>query len=513
MKITWKNLSCLSAFALGVLASTTVASAQLASDINVNNFDDASENANWAKWWGSAATSDIAVDFTQDASNSPSSGALKLVANFDAAAFPGDNQFAYSGGLQPGSSSFTARVIDASAYDKLTFDLLWDTTNSPSSGGNFGGLDIGLATAGSGQVWLTNVTITADPGWHHLVIPIDPTLPGLTNVGGIVLKMWNADITGTATFWVDNVNLVASSVVAPPPTLDISRAITPGLNLYASNPNDQYQRQNIRLINNSGTSWVNAADPVSYSVAIANYPTQANFQTHIMLVPGTPGNESAPDWNEPNVIFFDIHNNGDGSGYAAFRYKTNAPNGNAMYYDGTGNPGTVGSSTMRGTWTVSFNQNTNVTLTAPDGTTTSFVIPDEAAALFAEPLNLYVGVQPNTLSNIGQGAVINQVAITNGSYAVVSDNFSQGLDSSVWQKVAADQNGIVPVPNDAVCWVNWTLPDSGFNLQSTPSLNGDPWTDLQLPVYQFNGKKHVAVTQSAVSGTNQNYFRLIKLVQ
>ena len=149
------------------------------------------------------------------------------------------------------------------------------------------------------QVWLTNVTVSADPGWHHFVIPIDPTSPALQTSEGSFSKMSAPAFNGTATFWVDNVNLLARSVEAPPPTLDVSRNITPGLNLYASNPNDQYQRQNIRLINSLGTSWVNAADPVSYSVGIADYPTQANFQTHIMLVPGTPGNESSPDWNSP----------------------------------------------------------------------------------------------------------------------------------------------------------------------------------------------------------------------
>ena len=74
MKITWKNLSCLSAFALGVLASTTVASAQLASDINVNNFDDPSESANWFKFWGSAASSDIVVDSTPGCEQQPLPG-------------------------------------------------------------------------------------------------------------------------------------------------------------------------------------------------------------------------------------------------------------------------------------------------------------------------------------------------------------------------------------------------------------------------------------------------------
>src|SRR4051812_14101773 len=243
MKITWKNLSCLSAFALGVLASTTVASAQLASDINVNNFDDPSESANWFKFWGSAASSDIVVDSTQDASNSPSPGALKLVANFDSTAYPTDNQFAFAGTFQKGSTWLGAHVVDATAYDRVTFDLLWDT-NSPSNGSDFGGLDVMLGRSDYSQVWLTNVTVSADPGWHHFVIPIDPTLPGLTNVGGIVLKMWAPAFNGTATFWVDNVNLLARSVEAPPPTLDVSRNITPGLNLYASNPNDQYQRQN-----------------------------------------------------------------------------------------------------------------------------------------------------------------------------------------------------------------------------------------------------------------------------
>lgn len=54
-----------------------------------------------------------------------------------------------------------------------------------------------------------------------------------------------------------------------------------------------------------------------------------------------------------------------------------------------------------GTWTVKFENNTSITLTTPSGTSTNFAMPTEAA-LFADPLYVYLGSQPNQLANIGQ---------------------------------------------------------------------------------------------------------------
>ena len=48
-----------------------------------------------------------------------------------------------------------------------------------------------------------------------------------------------------------------------------------------------------------------------------------------------------------------------------------------------------------GTWSVTFNNQTNVTLTAPHGQTTNFVFDPASAALFADPATVILGAQPN----------------------------------------------------------------------------------------------------------------------
>jgi len=54
-----------------------------------------------------------------------------------------------------------------------------------------------------------------------------------------------------------------------------------------------------------------------------------------------------------------------------------------------------------GTWALTFNNNTNVTLTAPDGTTKSLTIPDADAANFQGNLIAYFGVRPANEKRIG----------------------------------------------------------------------------------------------------------------
>ena len=108
---------------------------------------------------------------------------------------------------------------------------------------------------------------------------------------------------------------------------------------------------------------------MTYALTITNFPSGAaypGYQAHIFLVPGAsiPNYETAPDYTENNLIFLDIHQNPDGTAYGAFRYKTNQPNGNGMVY-GSGSLGYAGSSTVLGTWSLTFDQDTNITVLSP----------------------------------------------------------------------------------------------------------------------------------------------------
>jgi hypothetical protein len=251
-------------------------------------------------------------------------------------------------------------------------------------------------------------------------------------------------------------------------------------------------------------------------LTISEYPasTYSGFQTHLFLVPGSsiPNYETSVDWNEPHVIFLQIANNADGTAYAAFRYKTNQPNGNSMLF-GSGTIATVGSATPTGTWNLTFNPDGQITLTSPSGGTTNFALPTEAVSLFSGSLYAYFGVQPNNLSYIGQSATIQQIQIT-GVANPVSDSFTGSvLDANTWEKVAEDANGVIQVGQDATFWVNWTLPDKNFTLQYQDDLlNPLSWGPVTGAPMQIGDKRRLLINgvNQPLSQTGNMFFKLVK---
>jgi len=228
-------------------------------------------------------------------------------------------------------------------------------------------------------------------------------------------------------------------------------------------------------------------------------------------------NDTSIDWNAPNLVFVQIVNNADGTAAGRFMYKTNLPSGNSMLWNMEPTNGPVGTlaiidnPTALGTWTVTFNNNTDVTLTTPSGTSTNFAMPAEAAALFADPVYAYFGIQPNGSANIGQSATLSRIQIT-GVLTPLDDTFSgETLDTAKWQIVAADASGVVQVPPNSVYWLKWTAPALGYGLQSAPSLVPGSWTDPGLVnVVQIGSQKAVVVPSSSLPSATGGFFRLIK---
>lgn len=490
----------------GLLSAAGTATA--AEDITLNTFATADEAALWRKWWGAAGQT-YEFDATKDANGNPNSGALKATIQFNLAANGGDNQFAVL-------REFT--LTEGSKYTNLVFDLFWDPSSPQRPWGDFGGLEPGFRNQDFSQNWLPGYNVPTTPGWQHVVLPINPNAPKIDTINGVVLKMWSGASdwgqTGTATFWIDNVRLIAApEAPAGPTTLSIEKAKT-GLRSFASAAGAQYQRQNIRTAN-AAYSWIGAAGPVTYSLTVADYPggDYSGFQTHLFLVPGTglPNWLTAPDWNEPNVIFLQIGNNADGSAYASFMYKTNQPSGNSMYF-GPGTLASIGSPSPRGTWSLTFNSNTAVSLTSPSGASTNFTLPADAATLFSGPLSAYFGVQPNTLANIGQSATFSRLKIS-GVATPIDDTFATGFDGATWQVVADDVTGVVPVGSDVLFWLNWTLPDRGWTLQWAEDLENNFWNDIATSAPMNIGgirRSLVRTTDLPQSFFGNYYFRMIR---
>ena len=512
------------ATALVTTVALTLSADRLAAeeDLIMSVFPDEESAAAWTRWWG-AAPQTYEFDGQVNAGPDTTTGSLKATIEFDVAAYGGDNQFALQGAL--------SEPINAAKYTNLVFDIRWDPNSPKRPWGDYGNLEYGLRNGDFSQTQLGSTNIPGDvTGWMHIEAPINASLSKLDGVTGVYLKMWSGDPTwgqtGAAVFWLDNVIFLADTNTAPPPppTLSLAPAL-PGLQIFASAGGAQYQRQNIRTVE-SGYSWVGQSGPVTYSFTLKSYPdsSHSGFQTHMFLVPASsPPTESSPDWNQPNVVFLDIGNNNSGGAYATLRYKTNQPNGNSMYYNNNPDNGPVGvltsvnSATPVGTWTVTFAANNEVTLTAPDGTSSTVEFPADSAPLFADPLYAFFGVQPNQLSNIGQSVVIGQVQIS-GTVTPLNDNFagvppegggSNQLDPAVWQVVAQDPAGIVLVPEGSAWWAWWTLPATGYSLQLNSALSSGTWQPVTQTPVRVGPNEGALIPTSALPQGASAYFRLL----
>ena len=336
---------------------------------------------------------------------------------------------------------------------------------------------------------------------------------GVTNLSSTVVSVrftYGANSYGTTTVAFDNITVL--SVPITPPTMFIDNHPIKGLNLFASGTN-QYARYDIQTLNTNGYSWIGAAGPVTYSMTITNYPgtNYPYFQSQIFLVANPIGNPTAPDYSEANVIFFQIRNQTNGTCIGAFQYKTNQPNDNSMF-TGSGNLGSVTSSKAVGTWSLTFSQNTNVTVTAADGSSASYILPPNAAALFADPgLSVYFGAMPNTTNNVGQACVLSRARIT-GSASGLDDSFTgTALDVSKWVVSGSNPEGVAQVPPQALYWVGWSLPDTGLGLQSSTNLsNTSGWTSFSANSIAFVSKKQVLVTATDLPGNVAGFWRLKK---
>jgi hypothetical protein len=487
-------------------------------DFVVNTFDAAAEASTWTGAWG-GATGGVAFDGSQDAQNPSTSGSLMLTAHFDADLLEGDNQFAFSDTLplDPGL------VLDASIYTNLEFDLLWDTTNSPSSGGtNFGPLAVFLNSNFASKPSLVGTyPVPTNAGWHHIVMPIDPTLPKIALVNGLVFQMWAPAFTGTTTFWLDNIKLRSPTNTQPRahPTLSLKPA-TPGLQLVSTTFDGPGSRNNF-FTATPGYSWIDAPTSTTYSVTIKNYPpfaTHPYYQTHILLIPqgslGPPANDG-PDWNATNLIFLSIQSLTNGSGVALFMFKTNALGGgwqNQIW--GRNVLAGLWSSNLLGTWSLSFNNNTNVTLTGPGHAATNFALPARAVSWFRDTNGLYVffGTQPNRDFNSGQSSILSEVKITGGVDGFTSPSpdideafMSNYLDPSIWG-VTGYRN--LPVATaDTPYWLQWTLPDDGAQLMASQDLTPGDWYGAPYSPVQ-PGPIIQTLIPNSVFGTDSSFFML-----
>jgi hypothetical protein len=502
----------------GLLVAGSASTAFGAPDKVLNTFD--ASIAGCGNAWGGAGAGSLFDPLQDNTGNG--GGSLYITSDYAT----DQNTLTYFCNEPPnGAWYFPGPAFNLSDYASLEFDIKWDNTktvsvadfNAPPLGGE-GGIVIWATDSPGFSIRPTlgsvSVPAAAATGWAHVSLPINPAITGIDPSVGIVFKKWIAAAQqtagGTFGFWVDNVVLKGTDAPPPPPTVSLGD-VTPGL-AFVSASGGQYDRQNIVTVGN-GYSWIGATGPVSYSIDVEQLGDNAvpGYELHMFFVPGTPDTtRSDPDWHEPNVLRWDIGNNANGSAYSTIRYKTNTVDGNGIYYD-AGQLGGPGSATSTGTWKITFNNDTNITATSPDGTVFATNLPPDVVAAYANPMLFYVGSVPGSMARIGQLAVVSRIKIegTPGAPNLDSQFVGTPLNGADWATNAASPIGVQEIPLNAKYWLQWTLPASGYSPQFAASLSG-PWSDPIVSSFGGGGMQRTLLLDSDLPGANMGFFRLIK---
>ena len=401
--------------------------------------------------------------------------------------------------LDPSSST----MVNGSTYGYFEVDI---TINDDWEWAQLGGLNLQAAN--------TN--------WTHLSYPIAGH--GVTNaMHSFILKLgggWAQDgFTNAVIVNVDNIKFWTPQV---PPTISLAPAGPGGAQFVSSQPANQWQRQNIVTASgNYGYSWVgnDFITPVTYSFTSTNFPdavAHPGFEAHAYLVNydtlPTPvaWNEvySAIDWNATDIIVAALRNNGGGGVDFSFNFKTNL--------SGAGINNTLavlhGPSAL-GTWSVSFQNDVNVTLSGPGGISTNFVIDADTVAHFNGNMLLDFGTFKNNFVNNGASATFSEIHVV-GSGMPFDETFpGPGLNPDPlnvrWRLAADDAAAITWVPSGIAWWLNWTLPDTGFTAQSAPSVTG-PWADAGITYIIEGTSGRSGAVPAGMPAGNKGFFRMMK---
>jgi len=328
-------------------------------------------------------------------------------------------------------------------------------------------------------------------------------------------------LTNTVIFWVDNIwfEWNTNTAPVPPPIVDLTKAGTSGVQITLDTPNSQWQRDAIATPASPGNCFWNDDTTVTYSFTIADFPkatAHPDFEAHLFIVNGDtdPGGAfdetyGGCDWNAADIAVLSLVNQTNGNVHASFYWKTNLPNANpltnAIYH-----PVTITNLIAIGTWNLSFNYGTNVTLSGPGGALTNFTIPEEAVVNRFSPTVSYLqfGFHKNDDENDGHNdnvsGTFSRIKKVGGGYqfddAFDGDSYTNHY---AWRKTSA--TAVQFVKPGTAWWLNWTVPATGFYPQKAPLVSG-AYSDISGTPFQSGAKLHIPIP----AGGDQSYFRLLK---
>jgi hypothetical protein len=388
----------------------------------------------------------------------------------------------------------------------LSFDIAVSGGTDISSLGGYVGPSFGLYGNGSGEYYgngcQTNVGTSFFPalgsGYQHVSVPLEsfntansallnPTDPTMT----FFMAFYMAGHTYPGTVEIDLANISITMSNPPtlaPPTMNIVAA-KPALRVFGQDDTATYNQEGFGTVD-LNQSWVGVAtpaNPVRYSVTIADFDTVDNYTLDVQFCQGANPGDPYGVYFGTNAIVWNITHQDSGF-TTAVNWKTNAPTGNES---SNALSLTTTSTNGRGTWTLFFTNNTDGTVVAPDGTSGSFSLDPTVATNFANPLTIDFGTAPNNASGFGQFIDLSRIAITNVIDGNEYDDFTQdeSLETNLWNTGFSLNNNppsVIQVPPGVNYWVNWTVPDDEFSLGTKASLLGG--TNLWFsPGYYGNG--------------------------
>ena len=506
---------------------------------NTSSFSGSGSVASWIYWYNTpGGNTPMTCFYGLDADgHTTTSGCLEVDSPFGPTI---NNQNVFFGTFGNGGGyDFSVRANFLN-YSNITFKVMMAPGIPPDTNGDFGNIGVGYIDHSYTYQEFGTFTIpgAASNSWVTMTVPINYTFPNLTDVPGLAFRFDNYNgnyIDFPYTNYIDDLELHISPVPVPPPTLSgkLQKPIV-GLNEIATTPGTggQYNRYQVKTVDDTGYTFY-GQNSVTYSWNIRSFPqgTGGNFQQHFFIVNGAPGAfDQAADYNLAQCIFITVEQSDAGVATMNFRYKTNEPAGNGMLFNATSPTNTASNPNgwpiqpvsslstavgALGTWSVTFANNSNVTLTAPDGTTTNFVLDAASAALFADPVTLLLGGQPNNPNGAGLAVVYTSFSAA-GCAEPYSEVFTNELtiNTNFWADNSSDTNGNILVPPGSAYWLGWSLPDAGFSLQDISNLVGGNiptnWMDLSPLTIQNNGQRAALLPQSSLPAGNMAYFRLLQ---
>ncbi len=491
------------------------------------NFAGTGSVAGWEYWYGLFGNTMMTNDVSMDVGGDPASGSLEVSLPFGASG----NQQTFFGSFDDAYGYDQSETANGLNYTNITFYVRVASGTQPDSSGGFGQLAVGFYETGTfGSVEIPGA---ASNSWVQLSVPIDKTKSGINSVSMFLFdyNSYGGYPKSPITFWLDNVSLNYGGPPPAPPTLSLEKP-QPGLNVIDSSPGT-YDRESIMSQNTSAYSWVGASSPVTYSFTVKNYPVnQPSVAAQMFLIagnPAIPSYETAPDYNESNVVLFVVTGNSTNAN-GNFYYKAFEGNGNNMIYGnapytnapgtgstnfGSGSLGSVTNTGVLGTWSMTFSQNTNITLTAPDGATANYTMNGYDASAFAGANGFVVmlGSQPDNSAAIGTRVVYSQIQVQ-GTPTPINDNFlaDSSLNTNIWTVLASAPAGVLVVPTNTAYILDWTTPDAGYSpILGTNVASAASYFDLGLsPFGQIGSIKSTLLLQSNLPAGNQAYFRMIQ---